>query len=67
MRDKPRRHPNRNEKQALRVAEIAAHMKTVGRKAQKGGGNDRHADKELDRKLRRMSPGELDRLMREDE
>jgi hypothetical protein len=68
MRDKPRRHPNRAEKRALKVAELARHLKATGRKAQKNiEPNDRRDDPEYARKLKRISAIEVDKLMRDDE
>ena len=67
--DKPRRHPNRAEKRALKAAELAKFMHAVGRPAQKGvEPNDRRkVDLSLQKKLRRVPPVELDRLLRDDE
>ena len=67
--DKPRRHPNRAEKRALKAAELAKFVHTVGRPAQKGKEpNDRRGvDLSLQKKLRRVPPIELDHLMRDDE
>jgi hypothetical protein len=70
MRDeeKERRHPNRAEKQALRAAELSLFVKQYGRKAQRGvEPNDRRYDRDVEQKVRRMDPFELDRLLREDE
>ena len=66
--DKPRRHPNRLERQALRAADVALFVRQYGRKAQKGvEPNDRNYNEDVERRIRRMDPVELDRLMREDE
>jgi hypothetical protein len=67
--DKPRRHPNRTEKRALKAAEVARFVHAVGRPAQKNTEpNDRRGvDLALQRKLRRVPPVELDRLLRDDE
>jgi hypothetical protein len=47
------------------ASDVAVYLKEVGRKAQKGRDpNDRGHDRELERKLRRMRPEELDALMR---
>jgi hypothetical protein len=63
-----RRHPNRAEKRALRVAELALQVRAVGRKAQKRvEPNDRKADPALKNKLRSIPPEHLDRLLRDDE
>lgn len=66
--DKDRRHPNREEKHALRVAEIAQFIRQVGRKSQKGAEpNDRRHDRKLEEMVRRLNPEELDRMLRDDE
>ncbi len=67
--DKPRRHPNRAEKRSLKAAELAKFVHAVGRPAQKGKEpNDRRGvDVSLQKKLRRVPPIELDRLLRDDE
>jgi hypothetical protein len=66
--EKPRRHPNISEKHALRVAELARHVKAAGRKAQKRTEpNDRKDDPAFAKKLRRIRPTDLDRLLRDDE
>jgi hypothetical protein len=67
--DKPRRHLNRAEKRALKAAELAKFVHAVGRPAQKGvEPNDRRGvDLSLQKKLRRVPPIELDRLLRDDE
>lgn len=67
--DKPRRYPNRAEKRALRAAELANFVHATGRQAQKGvEPNDRgRVDLALQKKLRRVPPVELDRLLRDDE
>jgi hypothetical protein len=67
--DKPRRHPNRAEKRALKAAELAKFVRAVGRQAQKGvEPNDRRGvNLALQKKLRRIPPVELDRLFRDDE
>ena len=63
-----RRHPNRAEKHALKVAELADHVRAVGRKAQKRSEpNDRRADPDFKKKLRGIPPENLDRLLRDDE
>ncbi len=66
--DKSHRRPNRSEKRALKVAEFARFMKAAGRKAQKRAEpNDRQYDHALQKRLRQIAPGEIDRLMRDDE
>lgn len=67
-RDGKRKRPNRKERIALRAAEIAVSIKQYGRRSQKGAEpNDRKYDKEVERRVRRMDPVTLDRLMRDDE
>jgi len=65
---KPRQHPNRAEKRALKTAELARFVRQAGRKAQKNTEpNDRRYDHALQRKLRQIPAEELDRLLRDDE
>ncbi|RVC60944.1 MAG: hypothetical protein EOS65_18695 [Mesorhizobium sp.] len=65
---KPRRHVNRSEKLALRAADIAVFVSQYGRKAQKGiEPNDRRFDEDVERRIKRMDPVELDHLIRDDE
>lgn len=65
---KARRHPNRAEAHALRVAELAVFVRQYGRKAQKGcEPNDRRYDRDTEQAVLRLNPLELDRLLREDE
>ena len=66
--DKPARHLNADEKRALRVADIKQFVREYGRRAQRGiEPNDRRCDREIEKVVRRMSPEELDRFLREDE
>ncbi len=67
--DKPkRRHLNLAEKRALRAADVATFAKVYARKAQKRREpNDRHYSRELEQKLKRLRPTELDRLLHDDE
>jgi hypothetical protein len=68
--DKPvRKHLNASEKRALQAADLQSFKKGYGRKAQKREDpNDRRGyDREFERKIRRMPPTDLDRLMRDDE
>jgi len=53
----------------LRAAEVAKFAKAYARKAQRNGQdpNDRRYSHELEQKLTRLKPEELDRLLREDE
>lgn len=68
--EKPRtkRRPNLSEKRSLRAGEIATFVRQYARKAQKNTEpNDRRYNEEVARKISRMDPLTLDRLMREDE
>ena len=67
--EKPkRRHLNLAEKRALSSADAATFAKSYARKAQKRREpNDRGYSRELERKLKRLRPEDLDRLLREDE
>lgn len=57
--------PKKREKLA---SDVAIYLKEVGRKAQKGQEpNDRGYDRELERKLRRMRPEDVDALIRSGE
>jgi hypothetical protein len=59
---------NRDEKRAVQAAELAVFVRQYGCKSQKGvEPNDRRYDRGLETAIKRMSPEELDRLMREDE
>ena len=70
-KDKPvRRHMNAAQKRALKAADVRQFVQEYGRQSRARGGfdpNDRGYDREIEQKLRGMSPEELDRLMREDE
>jgi hypothetical protein len=67
--DKPsRRHPNRPHKRALKAAEMAVFVRQVGRKAQKRiEPNDRGYEDAFQRKLRQISPTDLNSLLYDDE
>jgi hypothetical protein len=67
--EKPvRRHLNAAEKRALKAAEIRKFVQQYGRGTRPGyDPNDRSYDREIEQVVSRMSPEELDRLMREDE
>jgi hypothetical protein len=69
QKEKPvRRHLNAEQKRALRAADIKRFVQQYGRGASPGyDPNDRGYDREIEQMVRRMSPEELDRLMREDE
>lgn len=65
---KPRRRLNAAQKRALKTARLAIFLKEVGRKAQKGvEPNDRRDSYDLGDKIRKISPEQMDQLMREDE
>jgi predicted aminopeptidase len=68
-KDNPvRRHLNAAEKRALKAAQIKRFVLQYGRTAQKGiEPNDRWYDREIEAAVRRMSPEQLDELMRDDE
>jgi hypothetical protein len=69
LRDtKPRRYPNRDEKRALKAAEVAVFAKQYARRRQKGvEPNDRSYDRELEEQLKKLDPIELDRILRDDQ
>ena len=63
-----RKHLNATQKRALRAAHIRRFVQQYGRGTSPGyDPNDRSYDRELEQQVRRMSPEELDRLVREDE
>jgi hypothetical protein len=68
-KDKPvRRRLNAEQKRALKAADIKRFVQQYGRGASPGfDPNDRGYDREIEQMVRRMSPEQLDRLMREDE
>lgn len=61
--------PPKPKKRDKLASELAIYLREVGRRAQKGQEpNDRGHDREFERKLKRMSPLEIDALARaEDE
>jgi hypothetical protein len=66
--DKPRKHPNADERRALKAASIADFVRKYQRKAQKRvEPNDRRHDVEIERSIKRMHPLALDRLLRDDD
>jgi hypothetical protein len=67
--EKPiRRRLNAAQKRALKAAQVRRFVQQYGRAAQRGvEPNDRRYDQEIAESVRRMSPEELDRLMRDDE
>ena len=59
---------NQDEKRALQAAEVAKFVQQYGRKSQKGvEPNDRRYDRDTETMIKRLSPEDLDRLIREDE
>lgn len=60
--------PPKPKKRDKLASELAIYLREVGRKAQKGQEpNDRGHDRELERKLKRMSPLEIDALSRDED
>ncbi len=60
--------PPKPKKRDKLASDVAIYLREVGRKAQKGQEpNDRGHDRELERKLKRMSPLEIDALTRADD
>lgn len=56
------------EKQARKAGEVARFVQQYARKARSGlDSNDRGYDRGIEARIKRMSPEELDRLLREDE
>ncbi|HEX3808851.1 MAG TPA: hypothetical protein VHW02_04035 [Rhizomicrobium sp.] len=52
----------------MKAADIKRFVRQYGRKAQRGiEPNDRRFGREIEEMVKRMSPEELDRIMREDE
>ena len=63
-----RRHFNSDQKRALRVATLHDFVRGYGRKAQKRiEPNDRGYSRDVEQRVKRMKPAELDRLLRDDE
>ena len=59
---------NQDEKRALRAATVANFVRQYGRRRQKGvEPNDRQYDREVEARLKRLAPDELDGLLRDDE
>ncbi len=68
--DKPvRKHLNAAQKRALKAADIRRFVQVYGQRKPRGSyePNDRSYDREIEETVRRMSPEQLDRLMRDDE
>ena len=58
---------NRDEKRALRASSLALFLKSYGRRSQKGvEPNDRRYDRQEEEAIKRLSPDELDALLRDD-
>jgi hypothetical protein len=63
-----RRHPNADQRRALKAATLQTFLQQYGRKAQKRTEpNDRRYDRDIERAIKGLSPEELDRLLRDDE
>jgi hypothetical protein len=63
-----RRHPNADEKRALKAANLHRFVTQYGRKTPKHGEpNDRRHDLEAVKIVERLKPEELDGLLRDDE
>lgn len=63
-----RRHPNQDERWALKVAEFRTFTVKYGRSAQKGvEPNDRCHDRDVERLVKRMHPIVLDKLLRDED
>lgn len=59
---------NAGQKQALKAGELARFIQQYARKARRSlDSNDRQYDRGVEARVKRMSPEELDRLLREDE
>ncbi len=66
-KDKPKRRLSRAETRALQIANVGLFAKEYRRKAQKRREpNDRRYNRELEEKLKRMRPADLDRLLNDD-
>jgi hypothetical protein len=66
--NRPRRHPNRDERRALRAGQIRTFADQYAGRAQKGvEPNDRRYREDVERLVKRMDPRELDALLRDDE
>jgi hypothetical protein len=66
--DKPKKRPNAAERRALAAATVQKFLNHAGRTARRGGldPNDRRTDPEVQLRLKRMRPEEVDRLMHDD-
>jgi hypothetical protein len=63
-----RRHPNADQRRALKSATLQIFVQQYGRKSQKGSEpNDRRYDRDIERAIRHVNPEELDRLLHDDE
>ena len=63
------RHLNREEKRALKAADMNTFVHAYARKKRKGGAdpNDRNFDGELAKRIKKMKPAQVDDLIRDDE
>jgi hypothetical protein len=67
MSDEPRK-PKRRKTRHVTEADLSLFVQKYGRKAQANyGPNDRHYDRKVEAKIKRMKPEDVDRLMRGDE
>jgi hypothetical protein len=62
-----RRRLNAKQKRALKAADVRLFVQKYGHGGRRNFTNNRDYDRELERAIQRMSPEELDRLLREDE
>ena len=54
------------QRRSLREAELARFVRQYARKAQRGeGANDRNYDRDVQYRIKRLKPSELDELLRE--
>jgi hypothetical protein len=68
VNEKPKQRLNRDQRRAREAAEMAVFIAAYGRQAQKGvEPNDRPYSTAFARRVRRMSPSEFYRRLREDE
>lgn len=65
---KPKRKLNASEKRELQGTDLRQFMREYGRKAQKGQEpNDRGYSRDAEKRVKRMKPEELDKLLRDDD
>lgn len=64
----PRRNPKAEQKRALQAADVQLFARQYARRAMKGiDPNDRRYDREVEARVKRMDPRELDALLRDGE